>query len=265
MASGAREPSVRRFAPCVARPVPVLRGGAAVASRSSSVIGRSGSILRGRLAPCAGDFGLIGLERVADRSADVASPGLAVAGFRGPVSSVGLLIELIEVRGRLDIVVVVARSHAAKRNSGSGSGNRPAGNIQAVLSTSWTVPACARNVSELRRSVVEFAAANGVREPRLSDVAVAVSEAVTNAVVHAFRGVGDGGTVMVAVAVREQQWIDVRVIDSGSGMAPRDDSPGLGLGLPLIRHLADQFDHRRPDGGVGTELWMRFELTPDGA
>ena len=109
--------------------------------------------------------------------------------------------------------------------------------------------------------MVEFARANGVPEPRLSDVEVAVSEAVTNAVVHAFREVGERGTLMVAVAVREQEWIDVRVTDDGSGMAPRDDSPGLGLGLPLIRHFADQFDHRRPPGGVGTELWMRFKFT----
>jgi serine/threonine-protein kinase RsbW len=109
--------------------------------------------------------------------------------------------------------------------------------------------------------VVEFARANGVPEPRLGDVGVAVSEALTNAVVHAFRGVGDRGKLVVAVTVREQEWIDVRVSDDGSGMAPRDDSPGLGLGLPLIRHLSDQFDHRRPPGGVGTELWMRFSFT----
>jgi anti-sigma regulatory factor (Ser/Thr protein kinase) len=64
----------------------------------------------------------------------------------------------------------------------------------------------------------------------------------------------------VAVTVREREWIDVRVADDGSGMAPRDDSPGLGLGLPLIRHLADQFDHRRTPGGDGTEVWMRFRL-----
>ena len=131
-------------------------------------------------------------------------------------------------------------------------------------SRSWTVPACARNVAEVRQSVVEFARANGVPEPRLSDVEVAVSEAVTNAVVHAFRGVGERGTLMVAVAVREQEWIDVRVTDDGSGMAPRDDSPGLGLGLPLIRRLADQFDHRRPAAGVGTELWMRFKFAAPG-
>jgi anti-sigma regulatory factor (Ser/Thr protein kinase) len=109
--------------------------------------------------------------------------------------------------------------------------------------------------------VVEFARANGVPEPRLGDVGVAVSEAATNVVVHAFRGVAERGTLMVAVAVREQEWIDVHVTDHGSGLAPRDDSPGLGLGLPLIRHLADQFDHRRPPGGVGTELWMRFKFT----
>ena len=130
--------------------------------------------------------------------------------------------------------------------------------------TSWTVPACARNVAELRNSVVEFARANGVPEQRLIDVALAVSEAVGNAVVHAFRGIGEEGTLMVEATVREQEWLDVHVTDDGSGMAPRDDSPGLGLGLPLIRHLADEFDHRRPPGGSGTELWMRFNFTAPG-
>jgi serine/threonine-protein kinase RsbW len=57
----------------------------------------------------------------------------------------------------------------------------------------------------------------------------------------------------------------VCVTDDGSGMAPRDDSPGIGLGLPLIRHLADQFEHRRPPGNVGTELWMHFRLAASGA
>ena len=129
-----------------------------------------------------------------------------------------------------------------------------------MRSTTWTVPACARNVAELRQGVVDFARANGVPEERLSDVELAVSEAVTNSVVHAFRGIGERGTVVVEAAVREHEWIDVRVADDGSGMAPRDDSPGLGLGLPLIRLLADQFDHGRPSGGDGTEVWMRFRL-----
>lgn len=107
---------------------------------------------------------------------------------------------------------------------------------------------------------MEFARANGVPEQRLHDVALAVSEAVANAVMHAFRGIGDRGTLMVEAAVRDE-WLDVHVTDDGSGMAPRDDSPGLGLGLPLIRHLADEFDYRRPEAGTGTELWMRFRFT----
>jgi len=49
----------------------------------------------------------------------------------------------------------------------------------------------------------------------------------------------------------------VVAVDEGSAMAPRDDSPGLGLGLALIRRIADGFDHRVPPGG-GTELWMHF-------
>ena len=147
----------------------------------------------------------------------------------------------------------------------SGSRIGAPGNIKGVPAASWTVPACALNISELRHSVVEFARANGVPEQRLDDVALAVSEAVANAVMHAFRGIGDHGTLMVEAAVNEQEWLDVHVTDDGSGMAPRNDSPGLGLGLPLIRHLADEFDHRRPPGGIGTELWMRFRFSaPEG-
>jgi anti-sigma regulatory factor (Ser/Thr protein kinase) len=112
--------------------------------------------------------------------------------------------------------------------------------------------------------VVEFAHAHGAREPCLSDIRLAVSEAVTNAVVHAFRG-RTNGTVIASVTVRDAEWVEVRVTDDGSGMAPRNDSPGLGLGLPLIRYLTDQFEHRRPPGRFGTELWMRFRLAPSRA
>ena len=126
-----------------------------------------------------------------------------------------------------------------------------------MSSASWTAPAVARSVPELRQAVVDFACEHGVAEPGLSGVRLAVSEAVTNAVVHAFRERPEG-TVTVSVSLREPEWLELRVTDDGSGMAPRGDSPGLGLGLPLMRHLADQFEIRRPPGGAGTELWIRF-------
>ena len=130
-------------------------------------------------------------------------------------------------------------------------------------SASWTAPATAESVTQLRQAVVDFAYENGVPEPCLDDIRLAVSEALSNAVVHAFRERADG-TVIASVTVGAPEWIEVRVTDNGSGMAPHNDSPGLGLGLPLIRHLTDQFEYRLPPGSVGTELWMRFRLAPSG-
>ncbi|CAA9490362.1 MAG: hypothetical protein AVDCRST_MAG69-1306 [uncultured Solirubrobacteraceae bacterium] len=131
-------------------------------------------------------------------------------------------------------------------------------------SASWTAPASALSVPKLRESVGDFALKHGVPEPLLSDIRLAVSEAVTNAVLHAFRG-PTSGTVSASVSLSDAEWIEVRVTDNGSGMAPRSDSPGLGLGLPLIRHLADQFEHYSPPDATGTELWMRFRLGPSDA
>ena len=125
-------------------------------------------------------------------------------------------------------------------------------------SASWRAPARAESVAFLRQTVAEFIAANGTADPDVTDIEMAVSEAVTNAVVHAFRDCTEPGIVGVSVTVDDGQ-IEIVVCDDGSGMAPRDDSPGLGLGLPLIRRVADGFDHREPPGG-GTELWMRFTL-----
>lgn len=44
-------------------------------------------------------------------------------------------------------------------------------------------------------------------------------------------------------------------------MRPRIDSPGAGLGLPLITHVADELEVATPPDG-GTRVRMRFTLTP---
>jgi serine/threonine-protein kinase RsbW len=130
-----------------------------------------------------------------------------------------------------------------------------------VPSASWTLLAVAASVADLRRSVADFARAHGVSEPLLSDVRLALSEAVTNAVVHGFRGVGEPGSVSVFVTVTpEKGRLELTVADDGVGMAPRRrESPGLGLGLPVIARVAHQVDQRQAAGG-GTELWMCFRF-----
>ena len=120
----------------------------------------------------------------------------------------------------------------------------------------WSALALAENVPQIRQAVVDFADANGITEARARDISLAISEAVTNAVVHAYRRHVHPGSVTVS-ATTEGAWIELRVVDDGIGIAPRNDSPGLGLGLPLIYRLADQVELRRLPG-EGTELWMRF-------
>jgi serine/threonine-protein kinase RsbW len=121
----------------------------------------------------------------------------------------------------------------------------------------------AEEVAGVRRSAVRFARANGVPDRLLDDMRLAISEAVTNAVVHAFRGRGQPGTVTVSIDVMAGEILEVAVRDDGVGMSPRSDSPGLGLGLALIASLTDQVEYRSPRDGDGFELWMCFRLDLD--
>ena len=125
---------------------------------------------------------------------------------------------------------------------------------------SWTIPAEPRQVAQLRSAVVSFVAQHGVREPPIGDLKLAVSEAMTNVIVHAYDG-RDPGSVDVSVSVDlPAREVTVVVADEGLGMNPRPDSPGMGLGLPLIGNLATTLRVSTPPGGSGTEVRMSFEL-----
>jgi serine/threonine-protein kinase RsbW len=124
-----------------------------------------------------------------------------------------------------------------------------------------TVPAVAENVAPLRHAVVDLAARNGVSEDVKTDLALAVGEACANVVVHAYPP-GDVGPLILHAEVKDSE-IVIEVCDQGQGMTPRPDSPGLGLGLPLIANLADRLEITDGPGGVGTQLCMAFTLKRD--
>ena len=86
-------------------------------------------------------------------------------------------------------------------------------------------------------------------------VALAVSEAVTNAVVHAYLGREPGGVDILVCP--EEDYLTVVVTDDGSGMLPRLDSPGAGLGLALIAHHTETLTTTKPDRG-GLRVSMTF-------
>ena len=110
-----------------------------------------------------------------------------------------------------------------------------------------------------REAVRDFAAEQGADADTLAAVELCVSEAVNNAVLHAYRKLGRRGPVEVE-ARRPEGYLCVYVRDQGSGVRRRPDSPGLGLGLPLIGQTAMELDVRAGRTG-GTELLMRFELS----
>ena len=113
-----------------------------------------------------------------------------------------------------------------------------------------------------RRLVSDIAAAAGAGGERLEEIRLAVSEALTNAVIHAYED-GEAGRFQVVAAVASGElW--VLVSDDGHGLHAGKDSRGLGLGLWLIAGLSDDFAIVNRASG-GTEVQMRFDLTKTGA
>jgi anti-sigma regulatory factor (Ser/Thr protein kinase) len=102
-----------------------------------------------------------------------------------------------------------------------------------------------------------FLSARGADPRVLADVMLAVSEVVTNCVVHAYRNAAGGEVAMEAH--HRGDTLVLSVVDNGGGMAPRTDSPGLGLGLPLVGRVAERVDIIAPAGG-GTQVRMSFAL-----
>jgi anti-sigma regulatory factor (Ser/Thr protein kinase) len=122
---------------------------------------------------------------------------------------------------------------------------------------SESYPAAPDAVAQARNALTDFARDAGANQDQLEAVRLAASEAVTNAVMHAYTR-GQKGTVQVSASYIENElWL--LVADTGNGLRPRANSPGLGLGLALIAQLADEFQILSRGSG-GTELRLRFKL-----
>lgn len=113
------------------------------------------------------------------------------------------------------------------------------------------LPARPESVSRARHEAARLATACGADE---SDVKIGVSEAVGNAVIHAYRG-GDDGPIRVRGSIRGEKLVII-VTDEGVGMCPDPATPGLGLGLPLIGRVAE--DMRVAASPQGTTISMSF-------
>jgi anti-sigma regulatory factor (Ser/Thr protein kinase) len=110
------------------------------------------------------------------------------------------------------------------------------------------------SLAALREQLSRFLDGAGADEELKFDVMLAVSEAANNVLQHAYRDARSAGAIQVTASVSGDR-ISVVVEDDGGGLAPRPDSPGAGLGLPLMARLTHDLDvHRRPEGGTSVAL-----------
>jgi serine/threonine-protein kinase RsbW len=134
--------------------------------------------------------------------------------------------------------------------SGGRSVNGSAAHVELTLSADPESVVLAR---QMVRGLVDFL---GWDDASRNDVSIAVTEACTNAVQHAYPG-GDGEYV-VRAWVREERLV-VSVRDEGQGITPRVDagSTGLGLGLPLMLAIGDEVTFSSDSEGT-TEVRLVF-------
>ena len=116
-------------------------------------------------------------------------------------------------------------------------------------------------VAQARAQLAGFAAEVGAGPDQVDAVRLAASEAMTNCILHAYRG-EPGEIQLNAAVVSGELWI--QIADAGSGLSPRTDRPGLGLGLGLISQVSDDFAIVSRASG-GTEVRIRFNLGAGGS
>ena len=118
-----------------------------------------------------------------------------------------------------------------------------------------TLPAQPENVSVIRHVLGAFAEALRLPDELVEDLRLAVTEACTNVVRHAYPP-NETGPVEITIQPMEEH-VSVIVSDHGRGIGTSSDTTGPGLGLPLIAAIADEVDLQPVPGG-GSRVAMTF-------
>ena len=118
-----------------------------------------------------------------------------------------------------------------------------------------TLPARPENVAVVRHVLGAFAEALQLPDPVIEDMRLAVTEACTNVVRHAY---ADGQPGPVEILIRpDGNTLQVIVSDEGRGLGPSEDTTGPGLGLPLIAALTHSLEIEQAPPS-GSRLRMSF-------
>ena len=144
--------------------------------------------------------------------------------------------------------------------------------MEVVNSIKFTMPSLSVNESTARAVVSSFLIQCDPTVEELSDIRTAVSEAVTNAVVHAYRGTV--GNIELTVKLLRGREIYIRVKDKGCDIAdvkqameplfttaPEEERSGLGFSV--MESFMDKLTVKSA-AGKGTSVVMRKRLAGNG-
>jgi anti-sigma regulatory factor (Ser/Thr protein kinase) len=117
-----------------------------------------------------------------------------------------------------------------------------------------TLPALPENIGVVRHVLGCLAESLGMSADVVADMRLAVTEACTNVVRHAYDDTA--GPLEITIRPTEEA-LNIIVADDGRGIAPSPDVAGPGFGLPLIAALTDGLEIQRREG-AGSRLLMSF-------
>ena len=131
-----------------------------------------------------------------------------------------------------------------------------------------TLPALSVNEGVARALVGAFCAQLNPTLEEIQDLKCAVSEAVTNCIVHAYRG--KGGPIYISVALYADRSITISVRDRGCGIpdvalarqplyTTNTDGERSGMGFSVMETFTDRLTVRSRIG-VGTGVTMKKRL-----
>src|SRR5690349_15006218 len=128
-----------------------------------------------------------------------------------------------------------------------------------------TIPARAEYITLCRLALTGIARVRELPDELLADLKLALTEAASNSVRHAYSGDDDTGVVQISYELRPDRLV-IEVTDDGEGFdpaeaegAPEELSEG-GLGIAIIRAIADEVEIGTQPGGKGSRLRFAKEL-----
>ena len=121
------------------------------------------------------------------------------------------------------------------------------------------IPAKPEYITLCRLALTGLSRVREIRDETLAELKLALTEAVSNSVRHAY-GPDGGGHVDVTYKLAPDR-LGIEVVDDGEGFDP-DEPPALegeelsegGLGISIIRSIADEFEIQSSPGVRGSRL-----------